>query len=150
MELSTNYLSLLICISLIVIIATLIYMYITKKTFKNVPEKNNNRVKIDINKNVEYQHENEEHHSDEEQENTTEAYNTSSGSFRIKPKHVMNDDEDDMNTGSVLENFNAPKTRDGNIRQSIGDDEVLHSRGNNSLSFIDKLQKRFDSNSSSS
>lgn len=152
MDLSTNnYLPLLICISLIVIGATLFYMYIVKKT----PEKKANKKKqVKIDKNIEYQEEQEqnyypEHHEELEEGNrkpsTTEAY--TSGTFRIKPKHTMNDEDDEDDENQVLENFNAPTTKNGNVRQSMGDEEVLNSRNPNSLSFIDKLQKRFDSSS---
>lgn len=149
MELSTNnYLPLLICISLIVIGATLIYMYIVKKTTDKNSKK---QVKIDNNKNIkhEYQSVPEEYQPEKEDDQksttTTEAY--TAGTFRIKPKHTMNDEEDDEQENQVLENFNAPTTKNGNVRQSMGDEDVLNSRNPNSLSFIDKLQKRFDSSS---
>ena len=146
MELSTNYLTLLICISLIVIGATLIYMYFTKKSDEKIPKK-----KQVINKNVEYRQQQEEQEPEQEEledqnnANTAEAY--TSGTFRIKPKHIINDEDEENNEEAVIENFNAPKTSDGNIRQSMGDSDVLHSRNSNPLSFIDKLQKRFDSSS---
>lgn len=151
MELSTNYLTLLICISLIVIGATLIYMYFTKKSDEKIPKKK--QIINGNNKNIEYRHQEQEEEQEEEPEefedqnnaNTAEAY--TSGTFRIKPKHIINDEDEENNEEAVIENFNAPKTSDGNIRQSMGDSDVLHSRNSNPLSFIDKLQKRFDSSS---
>ena len=151
MELTTNYLPLLICISLIVIGATLIYMYFVKKSDEKTPK--NKQVNINDNKNIKYRHfeeqeeepKDQEEDQEEEQPNTAEAY--TSGTFRIKPKHIINDEDEENNEDSVVENFNAPKTSDGNIRQSMGDSDVLHSRNSNPLSFIDKLQKRFDSRS---
>ena len=161
--LTSDYLPLLICISLIVIGATLLYMYIIKnwdtKSTVSIPtkvEKSKKMMQAMIdNKNIEHKYQGQKEQEDQEEveedrraASTTEAY--TSGTFRIKPKHTMDDDEndDDGNEESqVLENFNAPTTKNGNVRQSMGSEDVLNSRNPNSLSFIDKLQKRFDSSS---
>ena len=149
METTTNYLPLLICISLIVIVASLIYMYFVKKANSN--EKKKEEVKI--NETNHHRHHGQQQYLEpelesepeqEQQENSAEVY--TAGTFRIKPKHTINEDEDDDGE-TVVENFHAPKTREGNTRPSMGDENVLHSRNSNPLSFIDKLQKRFDSNS---
>ncbi len=139
MELSTDYLPLLICISLIVITASLIYMYFKKNTKEvkdNVKDNDSNK-KYQIKQNVVVQEQEEENYSPED-ENMNEL-----NMPRIKSK-IISEDED-----ITEKNFNAPLTSNGNVRHSIGDDEVLNSRvsNSNSLSFIDKLQKRFDTSS---
>jgi hypothetical protein len=110
-------------------------MYLVKKSSDD--RKKKQEVVINHDKNIEYQPP-----PSPSPPPSPEKNDYTSGTFRIKPKHTINEEEEEGDD-EVLENFNAPKTQNGNVRQSIGDEDVLNSRS--PMSFIDKLQKRFDS-----